>query len=301
MTPTVSGVNRRDRTPADHSPTTAVIEESTSLGYLVSGPTRQESYAGPLHHPGGWVEWGSITKTATAATLYWAQRHHGLDLLAPAARYLGATLDPRITITHLITHTSGLPRMPPGNWAGPDPYAGTGPGYLESLLPDLAALQVTPPGAVFVYSNLGYALLGEILRRATALSWWQCVRQGPLRQMALREQVNLDPPRHTRVLPVDDRGRSRAPWNLSTSAFAPAGGLWSTLPALLEYTSYAGQSSAAGAGWQRTEQMIWHNGATRDSQTFAAHTHEGVTLAAHALEAPWGAVDDLARELADRR
>ena len=289
-----------DRAPTAPSPVTALIENSTSLGYLVSGPTREESYVGPLHRPGGWVEWGSITKTATAAALFWAQRHHDLDLYAPVARYLGAGIDPGVTTMHLITHTSGLPRMPPGAWEGPDPYAETGADYLDSLLPDLATLQLTPPGEVFLYSNLGYALLGEVLRQATSLTWWQCLQQGPLRQMALRDQIHPDPPRGARVLPLDEGGRPRTPWNLSASVFGPAGGLWSTLPALLEYTGYAARPAGAGAGWQRDAEMIWHNGATRDSQTFTAHTREGVTVAAHALEAPWGALDDLARELARR-
>ncbi len=89
-----------------------------------------------------------------------------VDLDRAAAQYL-PELDaiayptgdsPRITIRHILTHTSGLPRM--GNF--PE-YPATPPSR-EEFLATLAGLGLDrPPGERRVYSNLGFQLLGSLV------------------------------------------------------------------------------------------------------------------------------------------
>ncbi|MDQ6886264.1 MAG: beta-lactamase family protein [Gemmatimonadota bacterium] len=105
----------------------------------------------------------SLTKIVgmtTAMMQLWAQ--HRIDLDAPVQRYLPSWTGPgkeRVTVRHLLTHSSGLPA-----WR---------PLYKESTTAAeaLALVYATPldtvPGARMVYSDLGAILLGQIVERLT--------------------------------------------------------------------------------------------------------------------------------------
>jgi CubicO group peptidase (beta-lactamase class C family) len=105
----------------------------------------------------------SLTKVVALTTAIMQLREGGLvDLDAPVERYLPAFQGPgkkRVTVRHLLTHSSGLP--------------GWRPLYLEGPTPDsiLALVYATPldtmPGAVMGYSDLGAILLGQIVARVT--------------------------------------------------------------------------------------------------------------------------------------
>lgn len=97
----------------------------------------------------------SLTKmfTATAALI---QHDAGLLALdAPASRYLPETSLDTITITHLLTHTSGL-----------DMRLSTlrhlGPGLLDTVL---TATPIRAPGSTVAYTNVNSLLLGAIVAR----------------------------------------------------------------------------------------------------------------------------------------
>lgn len=68
----------------------------------------------------------------------------------------------QVTIRHLMTHTGGLRPIPPitGTWSGVEPV-------LQSIFNDPLA---APPGARFVYSDGGFILLGEIVRRISGFT-----------------------------------------------------------------------------------------------------------------------------------
>lgn len=109
---------------------------------------------------------GSMTKTFTTLAVLRLRDEGRVDLDRAAAQYL-PELDaiayptgdsPRITIRHILTHTSGLPRM--GNF--PE-YPATPPSR-EEFLATLAGLGLDrPPGERRVYSNLGFQLLGSLV------------------------------------------------------------------------------------------------------------------------------------------
>lgn len=83
---------------------------------------------GMLHQGSPVLEWGSITKTVAARITEQLDHAGTLDLSAPVSVYLPEAKLPReVDVRSLVTHTSGLPRLPQGiitNAAeARDPYA----------------------------------------------------------------------------------------------------------------------------------------------------------------------------------
>lgn len=116
---------------------------------------------------------GSITKSFTAAAVLTQVAAGRLQLDTPVARFFpGRSLDPRITVRHLLNHTSGL-----------KPY--------ESLIPRVSEFARTAvasdtilsfiagkpldfePGAQWMYSNTGYHLLGLVLQQVTGRPFFE--------------------------------------------------------------------------------------------------------------------------------
>ncbi|WP_229927430.1 serine hydrolase domain-containing protein [Kitasatospora indigofera] len=121
-------------------------------------------------------EIGSVTKTFTALLLAEMAARGDVRYDDPIDRYLPADAAPGypherpITLLHLATHTSGLPRLPVGltpaavpRWFT-KPYATFGPSHLMRALPRTPVRGT--PGAQVRYSNLGCGLLGLVLANA---------------------------------------------------------------------------------------------------------------------------------------
>ncbi len=109
----------------------------------------------------------SATKPFTATTIMALVEDGRLTLDQPANDILDdVTLDPRITIEHLLTHTSGLPDL--FDLDGYDENA-----QHAFISPDdlcAAAHGAEPlfePGTHHRYSNLGYALLGRVVEKVS--------------------------------------------------------------------------------------------------------------------------------------
>ena len=91
----------------------------------------------------------------------------------PVSRYLEGTPDTwkGITIRHLLTHTSGLVREPPGY----DPHKiRTDAEVIKSAYP--VPLQF-PPGDKYQYSNVGYFALAEIIRKSSGQPWSEYLQE----------------------------------------------------------------------------------------------------------------------------
>ncbi|MCA8969675.1 MAG: serine hydrolase [Planctomycetes bacterium] len=124
-------------------------------------------------------EIGSLTKLFTATLLAMDVEAGRVVLDQPVGELLGegwsvpTESDRRITLLDLATHTSALPRMPrnirPKNRL--DPYAD----YSADLLRDeLANLELRAAiGERYVYSNLGYGVLGHALATASKKSLFE--------------------------------------------------------------------------------------------------------------------------------
>ncbi|GAA0489266.1 serine hydrolase domain-containing protein [Streptomyces sp. NPDC046215] len=264
-------------------------------------------------------ETGSLTKTFTALLLAELVARREVRYHDPVARYLPRALPggPPVTLLHLATHTSGLPRQPPGlltgsarhSWFG-NPYAAYSPADLMAALPRTRLHH--RPGTRVRYSNFGVGLLGHALARAAGGSYPELLAERVLRPLGLAD-TDCDPGRPQ--APGHWHGRPRPPWLIP--ALPAAGALRSsgrdmlTLLTALLAPERAGPASLRAAltdvqrprlSLPRSENrlcLVWnlrprqgrpllhHSGGTRGFTAFAGFLPDsGTALAAFANAAP---------------
>jgi CubicO group peptidase (beta-lactamase class C family) len=151
---------------------------------IVVAVTAVDSGSGPAFAVTGGLpeearfEVGSITKTMTAALLVGLAGDGALALDDEIGRWLDAGPNGSITLEQLTTHTSGLPRLAPGQPAG-DAYRDFSAERAEERL----RTTTRAPGTGHLYSNFGYQLLGLALERASGQRYQDLLAQrllGPL-------------------------------------------------------------------------------------------------------------------------
>jgi CubicO group peptidase (beta-lactamase class C family) len=181
---------------------------------------------------------GSITKTFTAI-LVMALRDEGrLRLDDRLEQYLPQSRHRDVTLRQMLGHASGLQREPVGriweNLDAPDQ---------DRLLRELEdAERVLPPHFAFHYSNLAYALLGQVVEQVEGASWEQVVRRRVLDPLEMR---------HTGLAPDADRalgyhvhphaGTAIEEPLFDLRATASVGGLWSTVADLARYAAFVAE------------------------------------------------------------
>jgi CubicO group peptidase (beta-lactamase class C family) len=125
-------------------------------------------------------EVGSVSKQFTAAAVVMLSEQGRLSLDDPIVRFLpeGSGVWPRVTIRHLLTHTSGIPDDTIPDWHRD---------YTEAQLVRSAAAQPLDfePGDRESYSSTGYALLGFIIHRVTGVFWGDFVRDHIFRSLGM--------------------------------------------------------------------------------------------------------------------
>ncbi|MEU9146071.1 serine hydrolase domain-containing protein [Streptomyces sp. NPDC048349] len=267
-------------------------------------------------------EIGSVTKSFTALALARLVSAGTVALDEPLRDLLpeGTAVPSRdgrqISLEHLATHTSGLPRLPRGMllqallrpWK-PDPYAGCTAG---ALLSGLAGTRLgATPGKRFRYSNLGAGLLGLALARRAGVGYETLITREICAPLGMSDTlVTVDGARSGRCAEGHTRrGRPTAPWHLAD--LAGAGGLRSTATDLVAFVRAqldGGPEGLADAislcrtvehrtspfarvhlGWmahrlhprQGGHLQIWHNGGTGGFTSFVGFDPEkGVAVIA---------------------
>jgi len=135
-------------------------------------------------------EIGSVTKVFTSLLLADMASKGQVQLDDPIEMYLPGVKIPeldgkKITLKHLATHTSGIPRMP-DNFAPQDPSNPYKDYTIERLYEYLGSCTLTrPPGESFEYSNIGMGLLGSILSTRSEKSYEEMV------QDAIASKLNM--------------------------------------------------------------------------------------------------------------
>ncbi|MBV8360176.1 MAG: beta-lactamase family protein [Deltaproteobacteria bacterium] len=233
---------------------------------LLSKPTGGGLVIGVLDHaerrvfaygaaqPDSIFEIGSITKTFTGLILAQMVVQKKVSLNEPVRALLPAGFAGKpsvhdITLLDLATQHSGLPRMPdnfkPKNES--NPFVDYGAQQLSEFLTKLGLAK--PPQAKFLYSNLGFGLLGYSLSQRAGVSYSQLVESvitGPLHMHDTI--VTMSPTQRARLIPGYDGSFNRAgPEDFD--AFAGAGSLKSTASDMLTFldANLHAERYAAGA------------------------------------------------------
>ncbi len=194
----------------------------------------------------------SCTKSFTAAAALIVRRAGGLDLdtdireWLPELRFTGAFAgDTPVTVRHLLTMSSGLPEDDP--WA--DRQESMPAEQFDALLTGGVRL-ASAPGARFRYSNLGYALLGRILERASGTNYRVLVSESLLRPLGLADTVfaadELQVPAARGYRRAPDGGWLPLPFT-GPGSFSPIGGLFSTLHDLRRWVAWLAAGPALAA------------------------------------------------------
>jgi CubicO group peptidase (beta-lactamase class C family) len=176
----------------------------------------------------------SVTKQFTAMVVLQLVRDGMLELDAPMTRYLAdypAESGDRVTIRHLLNHTSGIPS-----------YTDR-PGYFEQAskmrygVSEFVAEYCSEPlefepGSRYSYNNSGYFLLGAIVERVTGRTYAQVLAERIFEPLGMTDSGVDD---QYRVIPgratgYDDvlGGRRVALWLDMSTPFA-AGAVYSTV------------------------------------------------------------------------
>ncbi len=107
----------------------------------------------------------SLTKiVATTSSVMLLVEQGKVRLNDPVAKYLpefAANGKGQVTVRHLLTHTSGLRPIPPLK----DPWTGA-EAVFKSIYEDTL---IAPPGVRFIYSDGGFIILAELVRRVSGV------------------------------------------------------------------------------------------------------------------------------------
>ncbi len=133
------------------------IVAEDALGLAVVEPERIPATLDTIY------DLASLTKPLVTALLVVRFAERGqLELNAPLARYLSEFNDQTITLTQLLTHTSGLP-----NWRPLYLDARTRADVPAAIARILLEPKPTAASRDVIYSDLNYVLLGFVLERVT--------------------------------------------------------------------------------------------------------------------------------------
>lgn len=251
-------------------------------------------------------EIGSITKVFTGLLLAEMSIRGEVGLDDPIGRHLPGPVAARLpaperqpTLTHLATHTAGLPRIP---WAilrgikgSDDPYASL---TEEQVLACLGPRTVRPRRPRPHYSNFGMGLLGHLLGRAAGRPYGDLVEERLLSPLGMRATAVGTCGEGSAPVLGFRKGKPTAPWTFG--ALEGAGALRTTASDLLTFARacvdppsgtlgealglarrpfhHKGRSVAAGLGWMLRNrdrhncvtETCWHNGGTYGGSSFLA-------------------------------
>jgi CubicO group peptidase (beta-lactamase class C family) len=195
---------------------------------------------------------GSITKTFTAVAIMQLRDAGKLDLEDPLDQHVEGTPHAP-TIRRMLSHSSGLQREPPGDVWETMRFT-EGEEFLQSAA---EAEQVLPPGSHFHYSNLAFALLGEVVARASGQPWEQYLGEHVLKPLGLtRTSVCKQAPAVQGYF-VDPYADSvhEEPVDVDIGSTAPAGALWSTPADLARWAAFFSEPSPDVLSADTVEEM----------------------------------------------
>ncbi len=254
-------------------------------------------------------EIGSFTKVFTSLLLADMVQQGQIALENPIDKFLpGGVRTPKrnsksITLAHLATHTSGLPRLP-DNLLPSDvnnPYADYS---VEQMYEFLSGYELQRDiGAQYEYSNYGAGLLGHLLALQSKMSYEELFVQRIANELGIpNTRITLTPAMTSSLAKGHSGNIKVSNWDIPTLAGAGAmrstaqdmltflaanmglkkSRLYSAMKATHKQRHQAGSPDMhIGLGWHiRTSgncRIIWHNGGTGGYWSFAGFIKDNQT------------------------
>lgn len=209
-------------------------------------------------------EIGSITKTFTAELLRQEIEKGTVTLGSTVGEFLevGDASVGTVTLGELATHTSGLTRSPGTDLVrtltGGNPYVGITPQRLVELAEND---NLSGRGEVN-YSNLGVALLGQILAAINETTYSNLLSEHILIPLGM-EDTHIIVPGSDAELTTGLRlnGRPAEAWVMD--GYAPAGAIRSTAADMALWARYMLETGVPEYTWVHEDDgTVWHNGTT---------------------------------------
>ncbi len=178
---------------------------------------------------------GSITKTLTAVLVMQCRDDGLLGLDDPLGKFVPESGYHGSTVRELLSHTSGMQAEPVGPWWERSPGVA-----MDALIAaNDGTGQVLEPSSAFHYSNLGFALLGEVVARLRGGDWWSLVRARLLDPLDMARTSYEPEGEHAEGRSVDHfAGTLHDEPHEDSRAMAPAGQLWSTIGDLANWLRF---------------------------------------------------------------
>lgn len=176
---------------------------------------------------------GSITKTFVAVAVLRLRDAGRLDLADRVGDHLPELPCGHVTVAQLLTHTSGLQAENDGDW-----WERTAGVSWAELAASSTALR-SAPGTRFHYSNVGYAVLGELVARLSGRPWHEVVRDELLVPLGMtRTTLRPEAPAAPGLAVHPFADLVHAEPEHDGVAMAPAGQLWSSARDLARWASF---------------------------------------------------------------
>ncbi|HMJ63237.1 MAG TPA: serine hydrolase domain-containing protein [Bryobacteraceae bacterium] len=272
-----------------------------TVGVLKDGERRIFAYG--TGKPDSIFEIGSITKTFTGLILAQMIQQGKVKLEEPVRDLLppGTAAKPEgaeITLLDLVTQHSGLPRMP-DNFQPTDaqnPYADYHAANLYAFVAKHGVAK--PASAPFLYSNLGFGLLGQALANRARMKYPELLLNEVVEPLHLNETtITLTPEQRRRFIEGHDAKHNPAhAWDLD--GLAGAGAIRSTASDMLKYLEAnlhpdalharafamshelradVSPTMRIGFAWLSNTDSgsYWHNGATGGYSSYALFNPKG--------------------------
>lgn len=316
------------RLEAEGSPTCALAGFAGERSFFAKACTPGAS--APTLAPEAWVEIGSVSKALTGLLAAQMAGKGELDLdatavsLAPPGAKLPSKGEAPIRVRHLLSHTSGLPRLPadfrPTDMA--NPYATYG---RDALYASLASTSLArAPGEAIDYSNLAFMWLSELLGRKAGMPYDRLMAERVFAPLDLKDiSARSGSPAGAKLAQGHDLARAPVPpWDLPPEV-AGVGGIRATSVEMMKLAeSLAGlrpgpldgaisrslgvlhERPGGGIAWgwvvmQRPGGTVyWHNGGTGGMHTMLAFSPDRRRAAWIVVDNPLS-LDDLALHLVD--
>lgn len=179
----------------------------------------------------------SITKQFTAAAIMQLIQEDSLELKGELSHYLPAFTFPghKVTIKHLLSHTSGIPNDTRRDASGHRRSAlEFSPAEFQGIFDTLP--REFAPGEKFAYSNSGYYLLGLIIEKVSGKTYSDFVQQRLFRPAGMKSSSDCNENPSGRARGYDRTDRVLVPASeLGGGKLFAAAGLCSTVLDLLQW------------------------------------------------------------------